>query len=105
MNEMINKLLLAGDKLVPEMHSRKPGFTYSPCRPFTRNKERIEKSKETGDSRTLYQNQLDNACFQDDMVYGDFKDLNKGIKLNKVVDKVLRDKAFNIAKNPQYDGY
>ena len=63
MNEMINKLLLAGDKLVPEMHSRKPGFTYSPCRPFNRNKERIEKSKETGDSRTLYQNQLDNACF------------------------------------------
>ena len=105
MNEMINKLLLAGDKLVPEMHSRKPGFTYSPCRPFTRNKERIEKSKETGDSRTLYQNQLDNACFQDDKVYGDFKDLNKGTKLNKVVDKVLRDKAFNIAKNPQYDGY
>ena len=42
MNEIVNKLLLAGDKFMSEMHLKKPGFTYSACDPFTRNKERIE---------------------------------------------------------------
>ena len=42
MNEIINKFLLAGDKFMPEMHLRQPGFTYSACGPFTKNKERIE---------------------------------------------------------------
>ena len=66
-----------------------------------KNKERIQKFKETGDSRYIYQNELDKACFQHDMAYGDFKDLTR----RTASDKILRDKAFNIAKNPKYDGY
>ena len=63
MNETVNKFLLAGDKFMPKMHLRQPGFTYSPCGPFTKNKERIQKFKETGDSRYIYQNELDKAYF------------------------------------------
>ena len=83
------------------MHLKQPGFTYSACGPFTKNKERIQKFKETGDSRYIYRNELDKACFQHDMAYGDFKDLAE----RTAADKVLRDKAFNIAKDPKYDGY
>ena len=72
MNEIVNKFLLAGDKLMPEMHLRQPGFTYSACGSFTKNKERIRKFKETRDSRYIYQNKLDKVCFQNDMAYGDF---------------------------------
>ena len=50
MNEIVNKFLLAGDKFMPEMHLKQPGFTYSACGPFTKNKERIQKFKETGDT-------------------------------------------------------
>ena len=100
MNDMINKFLLAGDKFMPELHFRQPQFTYSACGPFTKNKERIQKFKETGDSKYTYRNELDKACFQYNMAYGDFKDLAKRI----AADKVLRDKAFNIAKDPKYDG-
>ena len=84
-----------------EMHLKQPGFTYSASRPFTKNKERIQKFKETGDISYIYKNELDKACFQHDMAYGDFKDLAR----RTASDKVLRDKAFNIAKNPKYDGY
>ena len=98
MNDII-KLLLAGHKSMPEMHLRQPQFTYSACGPFTKNKERIQKIKETGDLRYIYRNELDKACFQHDMDYGDFKDLTK----RTTADKVLRDKAFNIAKDSKYD--
>ena len=101
MNDIINKFLLAGDKFMSEMHLRQPGFTYSACGPFTKNKERMQKFKQTGNSRYIYRNDLDKACFQHDMAYGDFKDLKK----RTAADKVLRDKAFNIAKDPKYDGY
>ena len=86
---------------MPEMHLKQPGFTYSACGPFTKNKESIERFKETRDSRYIYQNELEKACFWHDMAYGDFKDLNR----RTIADKVLRDKAFNIAKNTKYDGY
>ena len=86
--------MLAGDTFLPEMHLKQPGFTYSACRPFTENKERIQKFKETGDTDYIYKNELDKACFQHDMAYGDFKDLAR----RTVSDKVLRYKAFNIAK-------
>ena len=43
MNEMVNTFLLAGDKFIPEMHLKQPGFAYSACGPFTKNKERIQK--------------------------------------------------------------
>ena len=101
MNEIVNNFLLAGDKSIPEMHLRQPGFTYSACGPFTKNKERIEEFNEIGDSQYIYQNELDKACFQHDMACGDFKDLTR----RTVFDKILRDKAFNIAKNTKYDGY
>ena len=101
MNEIVNKFLLARDTFMPEMHLKQPGFTYSPCGPFTKNKEKIQKFKETGDTSYIYKNELDKACFQHDMAYGDFKDLAR----RTASDKVLRDKAFNIAKNSKYDGY
>ena len=59
MNETVNKFLLAGDKFTPEMHLKQPGFTYSSCGPLTKNKERIKAFKEAGDSRYIYQNELD----------------------------------------------
>ena len=101
MNAIVNKFLLAGDKFMPEMHLKQPGITYSACGPFTENKERIKKFKETDDSKYIYQNELDKACFQDDMTYRDFNGLNR----RTAADKVLRDKAFIIAKNSKYDGY
>ena len=82
-----------------EMHSRLPGFTYSACGPFTRNKEKIQKFKETGDSRYIYQNELDKTWFQHDMAYGDFKNLIRRTASNNI----LHDKAFNTAKFPTYD--
>ena len=63
MNEIVNKSLLAGDKFMPEMHLRHPGLTYSACGPFTKNKERIQKFKETGDTSYIYKDDLDIACF------------------------------------------
>ena len=92
---------MAGDKFMPEMHLRQRGFTYSVSGPFTKGKKRIQKFKQTGDSRYIYKNELDKACFQHDMAYGDFKELIK----RTAADKVLRDKEFNITKNPKYDGY
>ena len=100
-NEIVNKFLLAGNKFMPEMHLKQPGFTYSACGSFTKNKERIQKFKGTGDTSYIYKNELDKSCFQHDMAYGDFKDL----KRRTFSDKVLRDKAFNISKNTKYDRY
>ena len=101
MNEIVNKFLLAVDKSMPEMHLKQLIFTYSACGPFTKNKERIRKFKEMGDTSYIYKNELDKACFKHDMAYGDFKDLAK----RTASDKVLSDKTFNIAKNPKDDGY
>ena len=75
-------------------------MSYKGCVPFTKNKERIQKFKEAGDSRYIYQNQLDKAYSQHDMVYGDFKDLIS----RTTSDKILHDKTFNITKNTKYDG-
>ena len=101
MNNTINKFLLAGDKFMPEMHLRQPGFTYSACGPFTKQKERIKKFEQTGDTQYIYRNELDKACFQHDAAYTNNKDL-----LNRTrADKILRYKAYGIANNPQYDGY
>ena len=101
MNEIVNKFLLVGDKLIPEMHLRQPQFVYSACGPFTKNKERIQKFKETGDTSYIYKNELDKACFQHDIAYGDFKDLGKRTE----ADKVLREKASKIVSDQEYDGY
>ena len=101
MNNVINKCLLVGDKCIPEMHLRQPQFVYSACGPFTRHKERIKEFKRTGDTRYIYRNELDKACFQHDSAYADHKDLINRTK----ADKFLRDKAYDIASNPKYDGY
>ena len=101
MNDIINKFLLAGDKFMPEMHLKQPGFTYSACGPFTKNKERIKKFMQTGNTDFIYKYELDKACFQDDMAYGKAKDLVRKIQS----DKALRDKAFKIASDSKYDGY
>ena len=65
---------MAGDKFTPEMHSKQPGSTYSACGPFTKNKERIQKFMQTGNTDYIYKNDLDRACFQHDMAYGKYKD-------------------------------
>ena len=77
MNEIVNKFLLVGDKLMPEMHLKQPGSTYSACGPFTKNKERITKFMQTGNTNFIYKNELDKACFTHDMTYGKSKDLTK----------------------------
>ena len=101
MNNVINKFLLASDRFMPEMHLRQLRFVYSACGPFTRHKERIKEFKRTGDTRYIYRNELDKACFQHDSAYADHKDL-----INRTeADKVLRDKAYDITSNPEYDGY
>ena len=101
MNNIINRFLLAGDKFMPEMNLRQPRFVYSACGPFTRHKERIKKFKQTDDTHYIYRNELDKACFQRDSAYADHKDLINRTKS----DKVLRNKAYDIASNPEYDGY
>ena len=68
MNKTVNKFLLVGDKFMPEMHWKQPGFTYSACGAFTKNKERIEKFMQTGNLDFIYKNELDKACFQHDML-------------------------------------
>ena len=86
---------------MPEMHLRQPQFVYSACRPFTRHKETIKEFKRTGNTRYIYRDELDKVCFQHDSAYVDHKDL-----INRTeADKVLRDKAHDIASNPVYDGY
>ena len=89
MNEIVNKLLLVWDKFMPEMYLKHSGFTYSACGPFTKNKERIEKFMQTGNTNFIYKNELDKACFQHDMPYGKSKDL---------VKRAQSDKVFKIAK-------
>ena len=99
MNEIVNRFLLARDKFMLEMHLKQPRFTYSACGSFTKNKVRIQKFKETGDTSSTYKNELDETCFEHDMAYGDFKDIAR----RTASDKVLRDKALNIAKNLKYN--
>ena len=100
MNEIVNKLLLAGDQM-SRMHLKQPGFTYSACVPSTKNKKRTEKFMQAENINFIYRNELDKACFQHDIVYGKSKDLTKRTQS----DKLLRDKVFKIASDPKYDGY
>ena len=101
MKEIVNKFILVGDKFMWEMYLKQLGFTYSACGPFTKNKERIQKFKDTGDTICIYKTELEKACFQHAVPYWDFKDL----KRRTASDKASRDKAFNIVKTAKYDGY
>ena len=101
MNNFINKFLLAGDKFMPETHLRQPRFVYSACGPFTTHKEGIKEFKITGDTRLLYTNELDKACFKHDAAYAKYKDVENRL----ISDQKLRNSAYDIASNPIYDGY
>ena len=101
MNNVINKFLLAGDTFMPEIHLRQPQFTYSACGPFTKHEQRIQKFKKTDDTNYIYINELDKACFTHYAAYSDSKDLTK----RTVSDEILKNKAFDIAKDKKYDGY
>ena len=101
MNAVASTTLLARHRFMLEMQLKHPGFTYCDPGPFIKNKERIKKIKKTNDSRHIFQNKLDKAWFQHDMAYENSKDLNR----RTAAEKVLHNKAFDIAKNPKYDGY
>ena len=101
MKNIMNKFLLAGDKFMPEMHLRQPQFVYSACGPFTRHKERIKEFKCTGDTRLLYGNELDKACFKHDAAYAKYKVVENRL----ISDQKLRNCAYDIASNLKYDGY
>ena len=74
MNKIVNNFLLARDKFMPKMHLKQPRFTYNACGPFTKNKERIQIFKETGDTNYIYKNKLDKTGFRHDIAYEDSKD-------------------------------
>ena len=80
---------------------RQPQFVYSACGPFARHKERIKELKRTGDTRLLYRNELDKACFNHDAAYAKYKDVENRL----ISDQKLRNSAYTIASNPKYDGY
>ena len=99
--EIVTKSLLVQNKFMREMHLKQSGFTYNACGPFTKIEERIQKFLRLENIENIYKNDLDKAYFQHDMAYRKYKDLNKRTQS----DKVLRDKAFEIASNPKSDGY
>ena len=101
MNNIINKFLLVGDRFMSEMPLRQPKLVYSACGPFTRHKERIKEFKRTGDTRLLYRNELDKACFKHDAAYAKYKDVENRL----ISDQKLRNSVYDIASNPIYDGY
>ena len=84
-----------------EMQLKQSGFTYSTCSVFTKNKEKIHKLIQTGKTNYIYRNNLDKACFQHDMTYGKYNDLNKRAESNKV----LKDKPFKTGSNPKHNAY
>ena len=101
MNKIINKFLLTGDKFMPELHLKQPGFICRGCEPFTKHPARIQKLRETRKLKHLYINGLDKVCFARDAAYSDSKDLaNRAIS-----DKILEDRTYEIARNCEYDGY
>ena len=101
MNEIINKFLLIEEKNMSELHLKQPGFTYSASGPFTNHRERIRNFRETGNLRYLQKNELDKACFAYDVAYCDSEDLAK----RTMSDKILKDRAYENARNCKYDGY
>ena len=100
MNKLINKFLFTGDKFMPELHLKQPGFTYSACGPFTKYRERIKIFRETGNLEHLYRNELDKACFAHDAAYSGSNYLSK----RTISDKILKDRYYEIARNRNYDG-
>ena len=101
MNKIINKLLLTGEKFMPELHLKQQEFTSSACGLFTKHRQRIQKFRETGNLKHLYRNELEKTCFAHDAAYSNNKDFVK----RTISDKILKDRAYEIARNRKYDGY
>ena len=100
MNKIINKFLLTGDKVMPELHLKQPLFTNSACGPFNKHRE-IQKFRETGNLKHLYRHELDKASVAHDTTHSHSNDLAK----RTISDKILKDRAYEIARNCKYDGY
>ena len=101
-NNIINKFSLAGDKFLPELHLVDPIVgKYSVCGPFTEHTKRIQQILNTGKLNYIYKNDLDEACFQHDVAYNKYKDLEKRTQS----DTVLKNNALEIMKNPEYNCY
>ena len=101
MNKIVKNFLLAGYKSMSKLHLRKPEFTYSAFGSFTKHCESIQNFKETGDINYFLKNELHEACFANDPAYSDSKDLAKRI----ISNKMLKDRAYEIAIVPKYGGY
>ena len=101
MNKIVNKFLLTGDTFILELHSKQPEFTYSACASFTKHRKKIQKFRETGNLKRLYRNRLDRACFVHDGAYSDNKDFTK----RAISNKILKERAYETARNRNYDGY
>ena len=101
MNKIFHKFLFAGEKFMPELHLKQPGFTYSACGPFTKHREKIQSFREISNLKHVYRNELDKAYFAHDAAYSDSKDLAK----RTISQKILKYRAFKIARNRGYDGY
>ena len=100
MNEIIINFLWTRDKCIPKLHLRLPGFTYSACRLFTKDHERIQKFTEAGYLNYMHKNELDKTCFTPDTTYADSKNLAK-----TVTDKILKNRAYEIALNTKHGEY
>ena len=83
---------------MPEVHLKQPGFTYSASGPLTKHREII---REISNLKHFYRNELDKACFAHDAAYSESKDLAKGT----ILDNILKERAYEIARNCGYDGY
>ena len=84
-----------------ELSLRQPEFNYNACEPFTKYREKIQKFRETGNLNHIYKKELDKSCFANDTAYYDSKDLAKStFSVNN-----LKDRAYEIAINPKYEGY
>ena len=100
MNKVISKLLLTGNKFMPELHLKHPGFTYHACELFTKHCERIQRFRKTSNSKPLFRNELDKNCFPHDAACSDNKDLTK----RTISDKILKDRAHEIVRNLESHG-
>lgn len=104
MNEIVNNFLFAGDKYIAKFHLKitltLPWFTYSICGPFTKHLGSVQKFKERSNLNCICKSELDKACFSHDSACIDSKDLAK----RNISDNIMKNRAFQIALSPQYDG-
>ena len=101
MNKIINIFLLTGHKFMSELYLKQPAFTHSACGSFTKHRERIQKFREAGNLKHLCRNELGKACFAHDALYSYSNDLAK----RTILDRVLKDRAYEIVRNHKYHKY